>query len=173
MTDWGRVAIRVDQAHEALGHRVSEIAGAVFVTNPMLPDIHTANYAHSVTADSPDEIDGLLARAEREFARCPHRCFEVDVDTPPSFEGRLVYEGYQVRDFVLMVLEGELAGEPRAADLRLAMDERGWASADRLKTLDWAEVRARLGRDPLPKVGERLARVAARIFTWHNRAENN
>jgi hypothetical protein len=90
MTDWGRVAIRVDQAHEALGHRSFQVAGAVFVTNPALPDIHVANYGRSVTAAAPDEIDGLLARAERLFAACPHRCFEVDLDTPPPFEGRLV-----------------------------------------------------------------------------------
>ncbi len=160
MTDWGRVASRVDQAHEALGHRSFEAAGAVFVRNPELPDIHVANYGRSVTAASPDEIDALLARAEREFAGCPHRCFEVDVDTPPPFEGRLVFEGYEARDFVLMVLEGELHGRPKAADLRLATDDRDWTAADRLKRLDWAESRAKLGRDPLPAVGERLARLA-------------
>ena len=160
MTDWGRAAIRVDQVHEALGHRVSEVAGAVFVTNPALPDIHTANYARSVTAGSPDEIDALLARAEREFAGCPHRCFEVDLDTPPPFEGRLVFEGYEVRDFVLMVLEGEMQGKPQAADLRLATDDGDWTAADRLKKLDWAESRAKLERDPLPAVGDSLARLA-------------
>ena len=73
MTEWGRVAIRVDQAHEALGHRSFEVAGAVFVKNPELPDIHVANYGHSVTASSPGEIDGLLALAEREFAGCAGR----------------------------------------------------------------------------------------------------
>jgi len=160
VTDWGRVAIRVDQEHEALGHRTFKAAGAVFVCNPALPDIYVANYARSVRADSPDEIEGVLARAEREFAGCPHRCFEVDLDTPPTFEGRLVFEGYEARDFVLMVLEAPLEGGPKAADLRLAADETGWAAADRLKKLDWAEARARLGRGPLPEVGERLARLA-------------
>lgn len=160
MTDWGRLAIRVDQAHEALGHRMFEAAGAVFVRNPALPDIHVANYARSVRADTPEKIDGLLARAECEFAACPHRCFEVDLDTPPSFEGRLVFEGYGARDFVLMVLEGELAGPPRAVDLRPVANEDQWAEADRLKRLDWAEARAKLGREPLPNVGERLARLA-------------
>ena len=160
VTDWGRVAIRVDQAHEALGHRTFKAAGAVFVCNPPLADIHIANYVRSVTAGSPDEIEGLLARAEREFAGCPHRCFEVDLDTPPPFEGRLVFEGYEARVWVLMVLEGELHSRPRAADLRLVTDEHGWAEADRLKKLDWAEERARLGREPIPEVGERLALVA-------------
>ena len=58
MTEWGRVAIRVDQAHEALGHRSFEVDGGVFVRNPELPDIHVANYGHSVTARFPAEIDG-------------------------------------------------------------------------------------------------------------------
>lgn len=160
VTDWGRVALRVDQAHEALGHRTFKAAGAVFVRNPELPDIHVANYARSVRANSPDEIDGVLARAEREFAGSPHRCFEVDLDTPPPFEGRLVFDGYEARDFVLMVLEGELEGRPNAVELRLAADEKGWAEADRLKKLDWAETRAKLGRDPFPEVGERLALLA-------------
>jgi GNAT superfamily N-acetyltransferase len=160
MTDWSRVASRVDQAHEAIGHRSFEGDGGVFVTNPELPDIHVANYVHSITAKSPGEIDGLLARAEREFAGCPHRCFEVDRDTSPKFEGRLVSEGYEAREFVLMMLEGKLVGKPPAADLRLATDDRDWAAADRLKRLDWAEARAKLGRDPLPAVGESLARLA-------------
>ena len=160
MTDWGRVVIRVDQAHEALGHRSFVVAGAVFVTNPELPDIHVANYVHSVTASSPGEIDGLLALAEREFAGCPHRCFEVASDTPPPFEGRLISDGYEARNFVMMVLEGELEGRPKDAELRLATDDQDWTAADRLKKLDWAEARAKLGRDPLPAVGESLARLA-------------
>jgi ribosomal protein S18 acetylase RimI-like enzyme len=160
MTDWGRAAIRVDQAHEALGHRTFEADGAVFVSNPALPDIHVANYARSVTAGARDAIERLLARAEREYAGCPHRCFEVDLDTPPAFEARLVRGGYEARDFVLMVLEGDLWGRAKAADLVPAGDERRWAAVDRLKRLDWAEARAKVGLTPLPEVGDRLALVA-------------
>ncbi len=164
MTDWSRVATRVDQAHEALGHRSFEVDGGVFVRNPELPDIHVANYCHSVTAKSPAEIDGLLARADREFAGCPHRCFEVDRDTSPKFEARLVSDGYDARDFVLMVLEGDLVGRPKTVDLRVTTDGRDWEGADRLKRLDWAEARAKLGRDPLPAVGERLALLVASVW---------
>ena len=160
VTDWGRAAIRVDQAHEALGHRVFETDGAVFICNPALPDIHVANYARSVRADAPDAIGRLLKRAEREFSGCPHRCFEVDLDTPPTFEARRVFEGYEAREFVLMVLEGDLRGKPKGADLGLARDERAWAAADRLKRLDWAEARAKVGLAPLPKVGDHLALLA-------------
>jgi GNAT superfamily N-acetyltransferase len=132
----------------------------MFVTNPELPAIHVANYAHSVTASSPDDIDRLLALAEREYAGCPHRCFEVDSDTPPPFERRLISDGYEAREFLMMVLEGELEGRPKDAELRLATDDGDWAAADRLKKHDWAETRAKLGRDPLPAVGESLARLA-------------
>lgn len=164
MTDWGRAAVRVDQAHEALGHRTFEAEGAVFVSNPALPDIHVANYVRSVTTGTPEAIDGLLARAEREFARCPHRCFEVDPDTPPAFEARLVRAGYEPRAFVLMVLVDALQGRAKPADPVLADDERSWAEADRLKRLDWAEARAKVGLAPLPGVGERLA-VVSRLKT--------
>ena len=160
MAGWGRAAIRVDQTHEALGHRTLEAEGAVFISNPTLPDIHVANYARSVKAAAPEAIERLLARAEREFAGSPHRCFEVDPDTPPAFEARLVRAGYEPRDFVLMVLEGDLRSHPKPADLGLASDERSWAAADRLKRLDWAEARAKLGLSPLPKIGDRLALVA-------------
>ena len=164
MTDWARAAIRVDQAHEALGHRTFEADGAVYISNPTLPDIHVANYVRSVTAETPDAIERLLARAGREFSECPHRCFEVDLDTPAAFEARLVRGGYEPRGFVLMVLEGDLEGRPKAADLVVADDEHGWAAADRLKRLDWAEARAKLGLAPLPGVGDRLA-LAARLKT--------
>jgi GNAT superfamily N-acetyltransferase len=164
MTDWGRAAIRVDQAHEALGHRTFEAAGAVFVRNPALPDIHVANYARTVTAADPVAIEQLLARAEREYAGCPHRCFEVDLDTPPAFEGRLIRDGYERREFVLMMLEGDLRVRPRPVDLRLADDEKSWRAADRLKRLDWAEAREKAGLGAFPRVGARLA-LASRLKT--------
>jgi GNAT superfamily N-acetyltransferase len=160
MTDWGRAAVRVDQAHEALGHRAFEAEGAVFIRNPALPDIHVANYVRSVTAGTPSAIDRLLERAEREFAGCPHRCFEVDLDTPPAFEARLIRGGYEPRAFVLMVLEGDLQGRAKTVDPVLAADERSWVQADRLKRLDWAEARAKIGLAPLPGVGDHLALVA-------------
>ena len=166
MTDWARAAIRVDQAHEALGHRLFEADGAHFISNPSLPDIHVANYARSVTAATPKAIEHVLARAEQEFADCPHRCFEVDLDSPPAFEARLIRDGYDARAFVLMVLEGELCGKPKllAADISLAGDEQSWAAADRLKRLDWAEAREKMGLAPLPRVGDRLA-LASRLKT--------
>ena len=65
MTDWGRAAVRVDQAHEALGHRAFEAdGGRVHPQSSQLPDIHVANYVRSVTAGTPGAID-RPARAGR------------------------------------------------------------------------------------------------------------
>jgi ribosomal protein S18 acetylase RimI-like enzyme len=164
VSGWGRAAITVDQAHEALGHRTFEAEGAVFVRNPALPDIHVANYCRSVTVATREAMDRLLARADREFRDCPHRCFEVDPDTPTAFEDRLMREGYEAREFVLMVLEGELPGRPKPVELELAASEASWAAADRLKRIDWAEAREKAGLSPLPRVGDRLA-LASRLKT--------
>src|SRR5262249_28573106 len=45
-----------------------------------------------------------------------------------------------------------------------AASEGGWAAADRLKRLDWAEARQKAGLAPLPRVGDRLA-LASRLKT--------
>lgn len=164
MTGLARAAVAVDQAHEALGHRTFEAEGAVFVRNPALPDIHVANYCRSVTAATPAAVDRLLARADREFHDCSHRCFEIDPDTPAVFEEGLVRQGYDAREFVLMVLEGELRGRAKPIELELAASEESWGAADRLKRLDWAEAREKAGLSPLPHVGDRLA-LASRLKT--------
>ena len=164
VTGLARAAIAVDQAHEALGHRTFEAEGAVFVRNPALPDIHVANYCHSVRAATVAAADRLLTRADREFHDCPHRCFEIDPNTPSAFEECLVQHGYEAREFVLMVLEGPLRGRPTPVELELAASEESWAAADRLKRLDWAEARQKAGLAPLPRVGDRLA-LASRLKT--------
>src|SRR5512132_2125125 len=97
MTDWGRAAVRVDQAHEALGHWTFEADGAGFVRNPALPDIHVANYVRSVTAGTPDAAVPLLERAERDFAGCPYGCVVVVVFTLAVLGVRVIEFGYEPR----------------------------------------------------------------------------
>src|SRR5262249_62324875 len=125
VTGWARAAVAVDQAHEALGHRTFEADGAVFIRNPALPDIHVANYCRSVTAATPDAVDRLLARADREFRDCPHRCFAVDPDPPPAFEERLVREGHAPREVGPLGLEDEVRRPAKPLDLELTASEAG------------------------------------------------
>jgi len=75
-----------------------------------------------------------------------------------------VRQGYDAREFVLMVLEGEVRARVKPIDLELAASEESWAAADRLKRLDWTEARQKAGLAPLPRVGDRLA-LASRLKT--------
>lgn len=68
VTDLVRRALAVNQAFLALGNEQFEADGARFVRNRSIPDVRDSNHVAHVTASTPEEIDRLLARAEREFA---------------------------------------------------------------------------------------------------------
>ncbi len=144
--DLTRRALAVNQALLALGHETFEAGGALFVRDRAVPRIRDANHVTAVTASTPQEVDRLLARAEREFAGFPHRRFDVDPGTPPAFQARLALEGYGRDEALVMVLEGEPRGEPQPCEIRPVEDEAGWAAHDQLHRLDWSEYTARLGR---------------------------
>ena len=102
----------MNQAFLALGMEVFEAEGATFVRDRSRPSIRDSNHVARVTASTPDEIDSLLARVEREYAGFPHRRFDLDFTTPPAFAARLAFEGYEEIDALVMLLEGELSGAP-------------------------------------------------------------
>ena len=110
-----------------------------------LPDIWEANRITTVTAASDEAIEGVLARAEREYAGFGHRRFDLDFTTPPAFEARLVLEGYRASEFLVMVLEGNWRGRAAAADIRPCAEPSAWAVFDALKRDDWRESARRLG----------------------------
>ena len=129
----------------ALGHEVFDAADARFVRDRRLPDIWEANRVTAVTAASDTAIDRLLARAEREYADFGHRRFDLDSATPPAFEARLLLDGYQAHEFLVMALDGEWRGRAGAADIRPCTDASAWAAYDALKRDDWRESAQRLG----------------------------
>jgi GNAT superfamily N-acetyltransferase len=138
-TDASRKALAVNQALFALGNERFEADGATFVRNRSLPAIRDANHVTHVTASTPGEIDRLLARVEREFVDLPYRRFDLDFTTPPAFEARLAFEGYQRHDLLVMLLDGELSGEARPCDMRLAAGAAGWEAYAALHDVDWQE----------------------------------
>lgn len=146
MTDLARRALAVNQALLALGNEVLQADGAVFVRNRSLPAVRDANHVVHVTASTPEEIDRLLARVEREFAHLSYRRFNVDFSTPPAFEARLAHEGYRCGDYLVMVLDGEPTGEAQPHDIRLVESEADWQAYAALHELDWREYIDRLGR---------------------------
>jgi GNAT superfamily N-acetyltransferase len=159
MTDLAsaRCALRTNAENLALGHDVFVAAGARFVRNAAFPQIRDANHISDVTASAPAEIDALLARAEREFAGCPHRQYHLDFTTPPTFEARLQLEGYERSESLVMLLEGALAGTPPPFVVRPVATGDDWRAFGALAVLDWAEYRERHGLPVEPGVGEEMS----------------
>lgn len=151
-------ALDVNAANLALGHEVFDADGARFVRDRAVADIYDANHVTAITASTEREIDTLLSRVEREFAGYRHRIFHTDHRTPPPFEARLALEGYERKDALVMVLQGDPAGEAKAYDIRLTDGDAAWASFEALHMLDWLEARSREGQDPATDAGARMAR---------------
>jgi GNAT superfamily N-acetyltransferase len=138
-----RRALDVDLALLVLGNEKFEAEGALFVRNRALPLEREANLVANVMASTPEEIDRLLASVEREFTHVSYRRFVVDHETPPPFEAHLVLDGYEFEDTIVSVLEGDLAGEAPACDIRPVEDEAGWQARASLVAASWPEYEQR------------------------------
>ena len=144
MTDAARSALTVSEAFSALGNERFEADGATFVRNREIPDIWDANHVSGITASTPEAIGRLLERVEREFAGFDHRQFRAEFTTPPALEARLTLEGYQGSEELVMLLEGELQGQPKRHEIRPLTDDAGWQAYTALHDLDWREYKERM-----------------------------
>jgi len=153
-------ALDVDAANLALGHETFEACGATFVRNRAYPLIYDANHVAAISASTPEEIDRLLARVEREYDHTAHREFGIDFRTPPAFVARLLLEGFERRDSLVMVLNGELRARPPDIEIRRVQTEDDWRDYAALRELDWREHKRRIKKAPEPAVGESLYSVA-------------
>ena len=161
-SDLVRQALAVNRAMLALGHECFDADGATFVRDRDVPDIWDANHVTSVSADSDETIERLLARVEREFAGFGHRRFDLDFTTPPAFEARLALTGSRTRESLVMLLEGDLRGPVAIADIRECAGAAAWAAFETLALDNWRESSKRQGLPGGDDVGERLARVHRR-----------
>lgn len=139
MDDLARWAIAVSQAWFGFGNERFEADGATFIRNRAVPAIRDANHITEITAATPQEIERLFARAEREFAGVPHRGFVVDFTTAPAVEARLLAEDYRCDGVLLLMLDGELRTKARAYDIRRVDSEQEWAAFTALDKLNWLE----------------------------------
>ncbi len=156
--DLARRALAVDHAFLALGHDTFEADGARFVRDLDVPAIHDANCVTDVAVTTPDDMERLLARVEREFARVRHRQFLLDAATPPVVEAALVLHGYEHSATLLLLLEAELRGAAEPHDVRPLADDAGWDAYGRLKQRDWDERAARLGLHDVAWVARQMVR---------------
>jgi GNAT superfamily N-acetyltransferase len=146
VTDLARRALAVNRAMLALANETFSADGATFVRNRSLPEVRDANHVTNVTASGLDEIDRLLDRVEREFAGLAYRRFDLDFTTPPAFEARLLLDGYERSDTLVLVLEGDLVGHAKRHDIRPITDEAGWHARAALNEAGWREYTERLGK---------------------------
>jgi ribosomal protein S18 acetylase RimI-like enzyme len=156
MRDLVTKALDVNQAWLALGKEAFEAEGALFIRNRAHPSVRDANHVAAVTASTPEAIDRLLARVEREFAGFPHRAFQVDFRTPPEFVARLALDGYIHNDALVMLLEGELQGSAGRHDIRRVADDPGWEAYRTLHAIDWRDYRERLRLDEEADAGRQM-----------------
>ena len=159
-TELASRALDVDAANLALGHETFEAYGATFVRNRAYPLVYDANHVAAVNASTPEEIDRLLARVEQEYDHTAHREFGIDFRTPPAFAARLLFEGYERRDSLVMVLEGDLRALPLDIEIRPVRTEADWREYAALRELDWREHERRIKKAPEPAVGKSLYFVA-------------
>ena len=152
-----RLALEVNWRNLALGHDVSTLEGATFVRNTTLPDIYDANFVFNVTASETVAIDRLLNRVSREYAHASRITFRVGPFTPPPFEARLVLEGYERSEAILLLLDGSL--RPPNGDFRILQieNEEGWTAYKELKRVDWRAHATEKNLDPAPAIADRLA----------------
>ena len=142
----------------ALGCERFQADGASFVRNRSVPRIRDCNQVTDVTAATEAEIERLLARADREFAGCPHRQFRADFQTPPAFEARLIADGYEWLETLALVLDGDVTGERLDHEIRPVESETDWEAYGALHALDWGETGERLPKRPDPEVWRTVGR---------------
>lgn len=99
-----------------------------------------------------------MARVDEEFEGA-HRMFHVDFRTPPSFEARLRFDGYQRSETLVLVLEGELRGAPRPHEIHEIDNERDWAAYSALQRVDWDEFHTTGYAHEAPSAGDQMART--------------
>jgi GNAT superfamily N-acetyltransferase len=165
-------------AYNELGNAVVEEADARFVHNAETPNVHDANLATQVWAETDDEIDAVLARADELYAPLRHRKVMIDPDTPPAFEARLVLDGYEPHPHVELVLERELRASPDpSVDVRMVESDDDWRSLTGLWQLSHDEEVAKGQHPPWgPGVTEQM--VAAKqmkapdLRFWLARVDN-
>jgi len=158
VSDLAHGALTVTFDWMALGCERFQVDGASFVRNRSVPRIRDCNQVTDVTAATEAEIDRLLARADREFAGCPHRQFRADFQTPPAFEARLVADGYEWVETLALVLDGDVTGEGPEHDIRPLESAADWEAYGALHALDWGETGEKLPKRPDPEVWRAVGR---------------
>lgn len=144
--------------YECLGIDTFEADSALFLRNPASPGHYSSNSVCRIRAETSDEIESLLARAEIVYDDIDHIAFNLDPFTPATFEARLQYEpGFKATSGLFLILEGALKATPGEVDLREVLTSEDWREYGKLQTFNWAEYLATLGEADKPLRFDMLA----------------
>ena len=154
--EYARRALDTNAANLALGHETFEAEGARFVRNRASSRIYDANHVSHVIAANGPAIERLLTRVDAEYQGIGHRRFDVDFRTPPEFVARLVLDGYERTDALVLLLEGDLIGEAREYEVRPLETRADWGAYEELHEIDWSEHMERQKRAEDPSVPEQM-----------------
>jgi GNAT superfamily N-acetyltransferase len=129
------------EGYYGLGSEVRDEDLARFVRNVSAPRIYDANHVSRVRAETLEEVDDVLARADEVFAGLGHRAFHLDPWTPPAFNARLLLDGYTLEEELQLLLETDvqLTRDPPPVDIRLVESDADWSGLERLTRLDHEE----------------------------------
>ena len=147
----------LERVHETLlgylelGHQIEVRPGFQAARNERCPDVYDANFASGVRAQSSEDIDALLADADRVFSQKGFRQFVLGPETPPVFEARLDLLGYRDKPTLELLLEDELRATPKPFEIRPVGSDADWASLARLQRLDDLDGAVREQREPWSK----------------------
>jgi GNAT superfamily N-acetyltransferase len=141
-----RLVCETYESYFCLGNDCLALPHARLVRNRERPEVYDANHLSRVRAETPREIERLLASADREFADFRHRAVQCDPFTPAPFEARLALEGYVPNPTLQLVLEAELRARPRDVEIHPADSESDWQAVARLTRLDHEEQARLQGR---------------------------
>ena len=128
----------------ALGHETLATPLARFVRERAAPRVYDANFAARVRAETPAEIEAVLAGLERVFEGFGHRHVWWDPAMPQPFEARLVLDGWRRQsDEVVQVLEGALASRGPRVEIRPVESDEDWRTVEELQWLEHREEAAK------------------------------
>ncbi|WP_279356009.1 GNAT family N-acetyltransferase [Methylobacterium indicum] len=134
-----RTIVEAYRWQRGLGHQTVETQYARVVRNPDHPEVWDANHIDTVTAETPEQIDGVFQAMSDHLGHSPWGVIHTDPFTPEPFTARLALDGFKEQPAVIqMRLEGQVRARS-ITDLNPVENESDWEALAALVRRDHDE----------------------------------